>query len=157
MNQLRIFKRDTAGVAAIEAALILPAFIGLLVFGLEFMAFAFSTRQLDHAVVSAVQEIRLHESSRIARAKNWTAEEYYRETICSKVFSKNCIELINVDIKQYDDDANFENSTNDQFISETKLIHLNVELPFNASVIMKNYIGSPIIMKSGMVVLTEPI
>ena len=156
MRNLSQFRKDQAGVAAVEAGLILPVFILMLVYSMEFLAFAFNSQQLDHALVKTMQEIRLGTASAKAQAQKMTAEEYYKYSVCEEMFISNCKSKISVSIDQYDDDAQIENSFNDQFVASSKLIFVKVEIDYSPTALLGRTDTRDLKIKAGMVAQTEP-
>ena len=101
-NEIRKFGKDEQGVAAVEAAILLPVFIPLLIGVIEILLFVFNSNMLDTAVRDAVQEIRLGQSMKIAQQENQTPQEYYKSAICEKTLIVNCINNIEVSLEQRD-------------------------------------------------------
>ncbi len=98
--KIREFKENQEGVAAIEAAFLLPVFVPLLIGVFEILLFVFNSNMLDNAVRTAVQEMRLGQSEKIAKDRGLTAKEYYKVTICEKTLIVNCQKHINVNLEK---------------------------------------------------------
>lgn len=108
MNQrLQLFVSKDDGVAAIEFAILAPAFFALMAAIFEITLFIYANSSTQRALEDVVYEMRTgHIYSRLIAAGNPPPELYYKQQICEKVTIPSCSETIKISMEKYD--ANYD-------------------------------------------------
>jgi len=155
----RLLKRylgEKDGAAAVEAALLAPIFIPLLIGTFELLFITYTSSSLDRAVNETVMEIRLGQSAGMAKKGGTPPDIYYKKSICDKLAYYGCMQNINVNVTTYTDDLATNSMFNDQFVDPGTLGKVNVQLDLDVVGFMAALSGKPFSARTAMLFHTEP-
>ncbi len=94
LYRLRKFLRDRRGVAAVEAALLVPIFVPVFVFTFETLFFLYASVSVDYAVREAARELKIGGTTGSPTA-----------IVCEKMLMPGCLDRITVTLSLYDKSA----------------------------------------------------
>ncbi|WP_306120852.1 MULTISPECIES: TadE/TadG family type IV pilus assembly protein [unclassified Roseitalea] len=97
---------EREGVAAIEFALLAPAFFMLMIGIFEVSYVVYMSSASQRAVEKTIYDIRTGHVFSTMTADELTADEWYRREICNRVALPNCQERVTISVERYDMNAN---------------------------------------------------
>jgi Flp pilus assembly protein TadG len=155
-TMLKRYLEEENGAAAVEAALLAPIFIPLLIGTFELLFITYTSSALDRAVNQTVMEIRLGQSAGIAKDGGIPPDLYYKQSICDKLAYLNCRNNINVDVTTYTENLGTNAMFDDRFVDPGTLGKVNVSLDLDVIGFMAALTGEPFIARTAMLFHTEP-
>ncbi|MEM5500115.1 TadE/TadG family type IV pilus assembly protein [Ahrensia kielensis] len=156
------FARDKDGVAAIEFAILAPAFFALMAAIFEITYFIFVNTTAQRAVENVIYEMRTgYIYTQIKASGNLPPEQYLKNEICKNASIPNCLDTIKLSIEKYDGNYNsYDRSDDDGVVDagtrETLMrLEAQIQVP---SVVFGNAIFGKENMEitAGLTFMTEP-
>lgn len=111
---LNKFARKNDGVAAIEFAILAPAFFALMAAIFEITFFIYANTSAQRALEDVIYDMRTgYVYSQLADAGNPPPEQYFKKEICKRASIPNCLDSIKLSMEKYDNDYNAYSSSDD--------------------------------------------
>ena len=156
------FARDKDGVAAIEFAILAPAFFALMAAIFEITYFIFVNTTAQRAVENVIYEIRTgYIYEQFAASGNPPPEQYIKKEICKNASIPNCLDTIKLSMEKYDGNYNSYDRTDETKVFDGGVpgilmrLEAQIQVP---SVVFGNAIFGKENMEvtSGLTFMTEP-
>jgi hypothetical protein len=111
---LRKFAGKKDGVAAIEFAILAPAFFALMAAIFEISFFIYANSSAQRALEDVIYDMRTgHIYAQFVTAGNPPPEQYIKKEICKKASIPNCLDTIKLVMEKYDEDYKSYANSND--------------------------------------------
>jgi Flp pilus assembly pilin Flp len=144
IQTVRLFWRNRRGVAAVEAALVLPIMVPVMILTLEVLLFIFYSVSLDSAVREASRKMKIG-----------AASGDIADIVCERMPVPSCKASLKVELLLYDTLARFER-TSTAVPDPSKLAMLRAQYPLPMVLLTSQVTGTVISAKSAYLFQTEP-
>lgn len=155
-SSFRRFRSHDSGASAVEAALLAPVFIPLLVGTFELLFILYTSSALDRAAQAAVMEMRLGQSAGIAAGNGWTSELYYKKAVCERLDYPGCTSDIAVNVTTFSESGAVTANFSDEFIDPGTLARVDISLTMDVIGFMATLRGEPMRADTSLMFHTEP-
>ncbi|WP_083923149.1 TadE/TadG family type IV pilus assembly protein [Ahrensia kielensis] len=156
------FARDKGGVAAIEFAILAPAFFALMSAIFEITFFIYANTSAQRAVEDVIYEMRTgYIHSQIRDAGKPLPEQYLKNEICKNASIPNCLDTIKISMEKYDGNYNTYDRSDDSGVIDAgtrgTLMRLEAQIQIPNVVFGSAIFGKEnMAVTAGLTFMTEP-
>lgn len=150
------FRKNRDGVTAVEAAMLAPVFIPLMLGTTELLFALYASTSLERTLQDTVMELRLGTAATNAGAQGLNAERYLKKRICEGLDFANCQDRLTLDFEIYDSEGNLTSQMQYGFIDPSSLVRVEAKLNLDILGLLGSLKGSPMETKTSLLFYTEP-